>query len=450
MVANGARDSTIAVVGDGFGSLIVYSTAIYLGFKPEEITIYGPSDNPVGTYQQFAYNLGQTVLRSESESHFLPADWPTFGQLDAWSHRSLAPLVRSARRKYNPGVPDILAEAGVVARRLNWDGSRVPKRVGWLQREESGGTPHFVLYDEEANHLGRAKHVMLALGHGPLAFPPLLAKAKMDPRIGDRIVQAYEPKQYAKDGRYIVLGAGIASINEWVNVIDAGGKCIALRRNPAPDEQDLNVPRCLFEALGIDKFQALPFEQRVQFLGSVLKGTTPKRRSWLERVETGSSEGRFEEMVGEIDQVESGPAGLRIHVASEYAEDPGWLDVTGVVAGTGFTKSVLALPLLRRLVEHYDIPVEEGRMRLRRNCGVPGLDRDESRLCLMGLTANTVIPHGDTIAGLKYIGRRFVADCARAENLKYRRFPSRLGMQVSMARETATAMRTVRRTEQLA
>ncbi len=450
MTANGARDSTIAVVGDGFGSLIVYSTAIYLGFKPEEITIYGPSDNPVGTYQQFAYNLGQTVLRSESESHFLPADWPTFGQLDAWSHRSLAPLVRSARRKYNPGVPDILAEAGVVARRLDWDGSRVPKRVGWLQREEAGGTPHFVLYDEEANHLGRAKHVMLALGHGPLAFPPLLAKAKMDPRIGDRIVQAYEPKQYAKDGRYIVLGAGIASINEWVNVIDAGGKCIALRRNPAPDEQDLNVPRCLFEALGIDKFQALPFEQRVQFLGSVLKGTTPKRRSWLERVETGSSEGRFEEMVGEISQVEHGPAGLRIHVKSAYAEDPGWLDVTGVVAGTGFTKSVLSLPLLRRLVEHYDIPVEEGRMRLRSNCGVPGLDRDESRLCLMGLTANTVIPHGDTIAGLKYIGRRFVADCARAENLKYRRFPSRLGLQVSMARETAKAMRTVRRTEQLA
>ena len=104
MPASAPRDSTLAVVGDGFGSLIVYSTAIYLGFKPEEITVYGPSDNPVGTYQQFAYNLGQTVLRSESESHFLPADWPTFAELDAWSHRSLAPLVRSTKRKYNPGV----------------------------------------------------------------------------------------------------------------------------------------------------------------------------------------------------------------------------------------------------------------------------------------------------------------------------------------------------------
>ena len=154
--------------------------------------------------------------------------------------------------------------------------------------------------------------------------------------------------------------------------------------------------------------------------------------------------------MGEIDAVEPGPAGLRIHVMSRHGEDPGWLDVTGVVAGTGFTKSVLALPLIRRLVEYYNIPVEEGRMKLRRNCGVPGLDLDESRLCMMGLTANTVIPHGDTIAGLKYIGRRFVADAARAENLKYRPFFSRLGMQFRLAGETAKQMRHVRHVEQLA
>src|SRR5215218_8580785 len=77
------RDSTIGIVGDGFGSAFVYTTAVYLGFRPEQITVFGPSGNPVATYQQFAYNLGQTILRSESESHFLPADWPTFAQLGA-------------------------------------------------------------------------------------------------------------------------------------------------------------------------------------------------------------------------------------------------------------------------------------------------------------------------------------------------------------------------------
>lgn len=449
MAASAPRDATIAVVGDGFGSLIVYSTAIYLGFKPEQLAIYGPSTNPVGTYQQYAYNLGQTVLRSESESHFLPADWPTFAELDAWSHISLEPLQRSVARKYNPGVREVLTEAGVVAKKLNWEGSRVSTRVGWLQRE-NGSSPHFVLYDEDANFIGRAKHVMLSPGHGPLSFPPVLAKAREDPQTADRIVQAYEAKSYAPGGRYVVLGAGIASINEWANILDAGGKVLALTRNPLPEDQDLNVPRCLFEAKGIDRFQELPFDERVEFLGNVLRGTTPHRRSWAAKIEQGRREGNFGAAIGEIDTVEAGPAGLRVHISSKYGEDPGWLDVTGVVAATGFNKSVLTIPLLRRLIEHYDVPVEAGRIKLLANCGIPGLDLEESRLCTMGLIANNVIPHGDTIAGLKYIGRRFVADCRRAERLRRRNFFSRFALQVGLGRAVAREVRRVRATEQLA
>src|SRR5262245_25554989 len=240
MPLSAPRDSTIAVVGDGFGSLLVFATAVYLGFDPHQVTIYGPSPSPVGTYQQFAYNLGQTILRSESESHFLPADWPTFAQLDAWARRSPAPLARSIRRKYNPGVGDILGEATLVAQRLGWNDNRLPVRIGWVQREWSP-TPHFVLYDEQANYAGRARHVILAVGHGPLSFPPALARARQDPRLADRIAQGYEPKQYAPGGSYVVLGAGIASVNEWANAIDSGARVISLLRNPKPDEQDLNT-----------------------------------------------------------------------------------------------------------------------------------------------------------------------------------------------------------------
>jgi hypothetical protein len=449
MATTAPRDSVLAVVGDGFGSLIVHCTARYLGFNNNEITIFGPSTDPVGTYQQYAYNLGQTVLRSESESHFLAPDWPTFAQLDAWSHKSLQPLWRSITRKYNPGVPEILTEATVVARRTGWEDARVPTRVGWLQREMHP-MPHFVLYDEQANFIGRAKHVMLAPGHGPLSFPPVLAKARKDPEVGDRIVQAYEPKEYSPEGRYIVLGAGIASVNEWANILDKGASVLALTRQAQPETQDLNVPRCLFESVGIDAYASLPFQERIEFLGQVLRGTRPDRREWLSRIEAGQKDGRFDALIGEIDKVEPGRAGLRVHVTSAEGEDPGWLDVTGVVAGTGFNKSVLTLPLIRRLVEFYKVPVIDGRMKLQSNCGVPGLDRPESRLCCMGLIANNVIPHGDTIAGLKFIGRRFVADCARAEQLRKRPFPSRLALQFSMGRDVAHALRSVSPTQQLA
>ena len=441
---------TVGVIGDGFGALLVYTTAVYLGFRPEQIGIFGENLNPVQTYQQFAWNLGQTVLRSESESHFLPADWPTFAQLEAWARRDPSPLLRSVGRKFNPGVPEILTEAAIVTRQLDY-----PRRVlggtkvGWVIREP-GPPLHFSLYDDEANLLGRVKHAMLAVGHGPLSFPGPYGRAREDPATADRVVQAYEPKQYHPGGRYIVVGSGIASVNEWANAIEAGAQCIALRRNPHPDEQDLNVPRCLFDGSGIDAFQGLTFDQRVEFLGQALRGTSPARRGWAEIIRQGRQRGLFEEFIGNVTSIAPGPAGLRVRLEAHGGQDVGEADVTGIVCGTGFVKSALSIPVLRRLAQTYDVPVERERIQIKTNCGVPPLDRDDSRLAMMGITANSVVPNGDTIAGLKYIARRFVGDAARAERLRYRPFPSRLSMQLDLARKTARALRQVSETEQLA
>ena len=450
MSSNGkSNDVTIAVVGDGFGALMVYTTAVYLGFRPEQIGIFGESTNPVGTYQQFAWNLGQTVLRSEAESHFLPADWPTFSQLDAYARKDPSPLLRSVGRKFNPGVPEILSEASVVAHSLGYE-SRVlgGVRVGWVTRE-SGPPPHFSIYDEQAQLLGRAKHVMLAIGHGPLAFPGVYGKAREDPATADRIVQAYEPKSYFSGGRYIVVGSGIASVNEWANIIDAGAQCIALQRNPTPDEQDLNVPRCLFDGSGIDAFQGLEFDSRIDFLGRALRGTAPQRRGWAERVKRG--QGRRPLRGGlrqrRHDRSRTGRAEGQHRVLNGTNTGP--LDITGITCGTGFNKSALTLPVLRRLVQTYDVPIHRERIRLKTNCGVPPLDREDSRLAMMGINANTVVPNGDTIAGLKYIARRFVGDCVRAERPKLRRFPSRMAMQLGLARKSVRALKQIQKTEQL-
>jgi hypothetical protein len=443
------RNSTIGIVGDGFGSLMVFATAVFMGFDPDDITVFGPSETPVETYQELALNLRQTLLRSESESHFLPADWPTFAELDAWSRRSLAPLVRSVRRRYNPSLLEMMAEAKLVARGLRWDDNRMPARIGWIERKD-GGNPHFAMYDEAGSNVGQAKHVILTLGHGPLSFPPILAKAREHPALAGRIVHAYEQKDYVSEGRYVVIGAGIAAVNEWINGLDAGAKVLSLLRRPAADVQDLNTPRCMFEALGIDRFGGVSIDDRLAFLRKILKGTSPARRKWTDTINRGRSEGRFDQLIGEIDRVEPGPAGLRIHVASRFGPEIGWLDVSGVVAGTGFNTSVLATPLLRRLIDLYGLQVREGRIVLRGNCGVPGLDRADSRLCMMGIQANTVIPHGDTIAGLKYIARRFVADCVRAERISHRPLPSRLKLQLSLASLAAKTFRDSPRLEQLA
>jgi len=306
------------------------------------------------------------------------------------------------------------------------------------------------MYDEDANLIGRAKHVMIAVGHGPLAFPGVYGKARENPEMRDRIVQAYEPKQYYQGGRYIIIGSGIASVNEWANCIEAGAQCIALRRNPHPDQQDLNVPRCLFDGSGIDAFQGLGFDERVDFLGKALKGTAPTRRNWSEIIRGGRQNGLFEEVIGNVTDIQPGPAGLKVSLKLYDGTDVGEIDVTGIVAGTGFVKSALALPVVRRLAQTYHVPVERERIKLKLNCGVPPLDRAESRLAMMGLVSNTIVPNADTIAGLKYQARRFAGDCFRAEGIKPRSFPAKWSMQTSLARDVVKGIKRLDKTEQLA
>src|SRR4051812_14713821 len=119
-----------------------------MGFKPDQNGIFGKNLLPTSPDQQFAWNLGQTVPRAESESHLLPADWPTFSQLDAWARVDPSPLFRSALRKFNPGVPDIMAEAQVVTKALGWE-TRVigGTYVGWGGRG-ARPPPPFSLFDE--------------------------------------------------------------------------------------------------------------------------------------------------------------------------------------------------------------------------------------------------------------------------------------------------------------
>jgi hypothetical protein len=439
----------VCIVGGGFGALLTHTTLRYLGFENDEILVLGDEEDPVATYRAFAWGLGQTVLRSESESHFLPADWPTFAVMDVFARRRLDSVVRSINRTFNPGVPDILAEARAVAEQTGYRRSFRRCRVGEVIRAGDERNPYFGLYDEGGDLVARARHVLLAMGHGPLFFPPTVAEARRDPRMRDRIVQAYEPKRYSPGGRYIVVGSGIAGVNEWVNVLLSGAECIALRRTEAPDDQDLNVPRCLFEALGIDAFQQLPHEDRLRLLNKVLRGTTPQRRNWQELIAEGYRTGTFREVIGEITSINPGPEGLVVECSLVKGGSTGPLHVTGVSAATGFTKGSAAVPLLKRLIDRYNPPMVGPRIALDTNCGVPPLDRPDSRLCMIGIQANIVVPNGDTIAGLKYVARRFANDVRVAERRQRRGFVERNALHFRCARAAIRDIRAIPDTPQL-
>jgi hypothetical protein len=444
------RNVPVCIVGGGFGATLTHTALRYLGFEPEEILIVGDQESPVATYRGFAWGLGQTVLRSESESHFLPCDWPTFAVMDMMARRNLRPIIRSLNRTFNPGVPDILAEAHATAELMGYGQSFQKGRVGEVVRAGTAQNPFFGVYGEDGNLVAQARHVLMAVGHGPLFFPPQMVEARKDPAMRDRIVQAYEPKRYASGGRYIVVGSGIAGVNEWVNVLLSGSECIALRRTPQPDDQDLNVPRCYFEALGIDEFQELTLQQRLDILNKVLKGTTPERRQWQHLMAEGYQKGTFREIVGEVRTIQPGPEGLLVDIALRDGGTTGPLHITGIACATGFAKGARAVPIFARLIDRYNVPMVGNRMALLNNCGIPPLDRPESRMCTIGIHANVVVPNGDTIAGLKYISRRFAADCLRAERKKKRNWFERTGMHFRCVSRSVKDIRSLPETPQLA
>ena len=81
--------------------------------------------------------------------------------------------------------------------------------------------------------------------------------------------------------------------------------------------------------------------------------------------------------------------------------------------------------------------------------GRPGGGLPSSRLGVIGIHANITIPNGDTIAGLKYVARRFSADVLRAERRVKRGFFERNAMHFRCVRRSVRDIRALPDTPQL-
>ena len=235
--------------------------------------------------------------------------------------------LRSIRRQVQPG------RAGHPRRGdrscsdgLGWDDSRYPSRVGWLQREgEDRRCRTSCSTTRTASFVGRAKHVMLARRPRPAVVP---ARA----REGAAGSRARRPDRAGLRAEGVRPGGALRRRRRGHRVRQRVGErarrsarsVISLLRNPEPDEQDLNTPRCFFEALGIDAFQALSFDQRI---------AVPRPRSSRARRRSGAAgrrgssggraEGRFD-AAASARSTTSSPArsACAIHVVEQARRRP--------------------------------------------------------------------------------------------------------------------------------
>ena len=331
---------------------------------------------PGPTYQQFAWNLGQTVLRSESESHFLPADWPTFAQLDACA----APRPRAAaslggaqvqpRRARDPHRGHARRASGSATRAA----SSAARRVGWIVREP-GPPPHFSLYDEDAKLLGRAKHLMVADRPRPAGLPRRLRQGAREP--GDRATASCRPtspSSTTRGGRYIVRRLG-DRLGQRVGERDRGRRAVhrpaaqPAPRRAGPERAALPLRRQRHRRVPgplVRPAARLPRPGAARHRAE--RGAPGRTRSQQAR-----EAGRFEEVDRRRHRDPAGPgrparARCKLH---RRAEDVRRSTSPASCAAPASSSRRCRCRCCAGSRRRYDVPIHRERIRLKTNCGVP-------------------------------------------------------------------------------
>ena len=355
---------SVAIVGGGLGGFVAYATLRHGGLSPEEIAVFDPDPDPLGSWLPRAAAIRQRRMRSESDGHCYPRSFPGLAPREALRRGTLAPLLATACSRYRPTVDEFVSHVAELRARTRWDESVVRARIERVHAEDGG-----LALDAH----GVFRHVLLAPGHPGLAVPDCL-------RHDARVVHAYEPHEYA--ARVAVVGAGMAAATEWLNAVAAGAEVISVRRRQ-PVRRPLNLPRPFFSKRGLAAYHRTPPAERSALLTSLLEPSYPPGSDWDGPLEQARRDGRF-------------------RVADEVG------GAEQVVCATGFRRGFQHDPLLRRLVEEYGLQTEGRWLVLAPDATVPSLTDERATLAVSGQPAQWAYPAADTIVGMKYVARRFL------------------------------------------
>lgn len=391
-----------AIVGAGPAGVIAFAALRYRGLQPNDVAVY--DDRPaLSAWTERTDAILQTAMRSESDGHMFPTDYPGFALLDSIRSRTPTPLILSAVNSYHPSRQDIQRHGLAVAEHFDLGASLYPYRVAHLTFAAEP-EPHAVLHDDAGGVVGRARHVLLGLGHGELRWPDTISDPRVREPFGRSVLHAYQQKPYGS-GTYLVIGSGMAAAAEWTNILRAGGRVISLRRNAEVVEQALSAPRCYFGGPLLDRFQRLDSVERATLLRDTSRGSYPSSSGRDRLLEAATRDGRMESRVGilaglercdgQLEAVVDGPGGV------------GRCRVDVVIAATGFQSGWAAHPMLRDLVSSFEVETEGDFIILNPDCTVPLPAGIDATVTVSGPAARWVFPPADSFAGMKYVARRF-------------------------------------------
>src|ERR1700750_2013984 len=124
----------VAIVGGGLCGFVTYLTLRRSG--GEDVTVFAPDGDPAATFRVRAAAIRQTHMRSESDGHVGPTTFPGLAVRDAWTTRSLRPLVARVLDHYHATVETFLEHVDAQRAASSW--SPVPARIARVVPVDGG------------------------------------------------------------------------------------------------------------------------------------------------------------------------------------------------------------------------------------------------------------------------------------------------------------------------
>src|SRR3989344_9522729 len=79
-----ADSSHLAIIGGGFGALMVYAVLRFRGLAADSIRVYSVETSPERLWEKTVRAFRLTHMRSESLGHFFPTDAPGLATVESW------------------------------------------------------------------------------------------------------------------------------------------------------------------------------------------------------------------------------------------------------------------------------------------------------------------------------------------------------------------------------
>ncbi len=396
------RLAAIGIVGGGFGSLLTYITLRWRGVGSNEIIVFSEDTSPETNWFKRVKNIGQKTMRSESAGHFFPTDSPGLATREALHTWSLKPLVLSWFDRYHPTVNFMISHALRVAKQTGFFKSLVCSRISKVVRDTNDS---FALYDEHGLLQGRVRHLVLAVGHGPVFMPPPISSFKTQNPGSKLVNHAFDNKNYVAGQNILVVGGGLTAGTEWIRILEQGGKVIALSNQDFSFGQALNTPRMYFSRRGIDPWRNKLQFQRLRDLKRATRGTIPDYPHWKKTFTAARKNGDLIFIDGNLKNIEPMTAEtVKCRIAPLDGSAVYNLQVNQVVAATGFLPA-LNQPLLKSLVRDYQLDVIDNFIEVDNMFCIPKLSSIASCAFLIGPAAAWGIPCADSLGGMKIVAR---------------------------------------------